>query len=62
MLNINADVAARELAIAITPQRVVYTSSKGGWIDDVSDGKKSKQKRELTIEQRTLVKSFPLLT
>ena len=33
-LNINADVAARELAIVLRPMRVVFTSSKGGWIDD----------------------------
>ena len=33
-LNINADVAARELALAIQPNRVVYTSAKGGWVDD----------------------------
>lgn len=35
-LNINADVAARELALAIQPNRVIYTSAKGGWVDDVT--------------------------
>ena len=34
VLNINADVAARQLALALKPRRVVYTSAKGGWIDD----------------------------
>lgn len=33
-LNINADVAAREIAIKLKPMRVVFTSAKGGWIDD----------------------------
>ncbi|KAH9258047.1 N-acetyl-gamma-glutamyl-phosphate reductase [Batrachochytrium salamandrivorans] len=35
-LNINADVAARELALAIQPNRVIYTSAKGGWVDDTT--------------------------
>ena len=30
-LNINADVAARELAVALRPLRVVYISAGGGW-------------------------------
>ena len=30
-LNINADVAARELAVALRPRRVVYVSAGGGW-------------------------------
>jgi len=36
-LNINADVAAREMAIALKPARIVFTSAKGGWIDDDSN-------------------------
>lgn len=31
VLNINADVAARELAIALKPLRVVFISAGGGW-------------------------------
>ena len=34
LLNINADVAARELAVKIQPMRIVFTSAKGGWLDD----------------------------
>lgn len=34
LLNINADVAARELALWLKPQRTFFTSAKGGWIDD----------------------------
>jgi acetylglutamate kinase len=33
-LNINADVAARELAIALKPMRVVYISAGGGWKEE----------------------------
>lgn len=33
-LNINADVAARELAIALRPMRVVFISAGGGWKED----------------------------
>lgn len=34
VLNINADVAAREMAVRVKPLRVVFTSAKGGWIDE----------------------------
>ena len=34
VLNINADVAAREMAVRVKPVRVVFTSAKGGWIDE----------------------------
>ena len=30
-MNINADVAARELAIALKPMKVVFISAGGGW-------------------------------
>mmetsp|Transcript_11281 Transcript_11281/g.20852 ORF Transcript_11281/g.20852 Transcript_11281/m.20852 type:complete len:812 (+) Transcript_11281:163-2598(+) len=33
-LNINADVAARELVLSLKPMRVVFVSAKGGWLDD----------------------------
>jgi N-acetyl-gamma-glutamyl-phosphate reductase / acetylglutamate kinase len=33
-LNINADVAARELSIALKPSRVVFISASGGWKDN----------------------------
>lgn len=31
LLNINADVAARDLAIELQPLRVVFISAGGGW-------------------------------
>ena len=31
MLNINADVAARELAVSLRPLKIVYISAGGGW-------------------------------
>jgi len=34
VLNINADVAARELAIAVQPLKVVFISAGGGWKED----------------------------
>ena len=34
VLNINADVAARELAIALQPLKVVFISAGGGWKED----------------------------
>mmetsp|Transcript_22345 Transcript_22345/g.35751 ORF Transcript_22345/g.35751 Transcript_22345/m.35751 type:complete len:813 (-) Transcript_22345:2715-5153(-) len=34
LLNINADVAARDVVIALKPMRVLFGSAKGGWIDD----------------------------
>lgn len=34
LLNINADMAARELAIAVKPTKVVYLSDKGGLLDE----------------------------
>ena len=33
-LNINADVAARDLAIALQPLRVCFISAGGGWKED----------------------------
>lgn len=33
-LNINADVAAREISLALSAQKVLFTSSKGGWTED----------------------------
>jgi N-acetyl-gamma-glutamyl-phosphate reductase/acetylglutamate kinase len=38
ILNINADVAARELAIALQPLKIVFINSRGGWYED--DGRK----------------------
>jgi len=34
VLNINADVAARDMVLAMKPMRVLFASAKGGWIDD----------------------------
>ncbi|GBG32306.1 Protein ARG5,6, mitochondrial [Hondaea fermentalgiana] len=34
VLNINADVAARDLVHTLQPMRVMFASSKGGWLDD----------------------------
>lgn len=34
VLNINADVAARELAIALQPLKVVFISAGGGWKEE----------------------------
>uniref|UniRef100_K3W6N9 acetylglutamate kinase n=1 Tax=Globisporangium ultimum (strain ATCC 200006 / CBS 805.95 / DAOM BR144) TaxID=431595 RepID=K3W6N9_GLOUD len=39
-LNINADVAARELALNIQPYKTIFINAKGGWIED--DGTKLK--------------------
>jgi N-acetyl-gamma-glutamyl-phosphate reductase/acetylglutamate kinase len=39
-LNINADVAARELALSIQPYKTIFINAKGGWIED--DGTKLK--------------------
>ena len=33
-LNINADVAARELAVALKPMKIVYISAGGGWREE----------------------------
>ncbi|RLN60064.1 hypothetical protein BBJ28_00019879 [Nothophytophthora sp. Chile5] len=64
-LNINADVAARELAINLQPYKTIFINSKGGWIED--DGKKLKEinmakdyahmaARDYTGRQGTLLK------
>lgn len=37
-LNINADVAARELALCLQPFKTIFINAKGGWIED--DGTK----------------------
>mmetsp|Transcript_17435 Transcript_17435/g.34251 ORF Transcript_17435/g.34251 Transcript_17435/m.34251 type:complete len:860 (-) Transcript_17435:265-2844(-) len=34
VLNINADVAARDLVHSLQPMRVMFASSKGGWLDE----------------------------
>ncbi|RHY26359.1 hypothetical protein DYB32_007706 [Aphanomyces invadans] len=34
LLNINADIAARELAISLQPFKTIFINSKGGWIED----------------------------
>ncbi|RHY65940.1 hypothetical protein DYB30_006234 [Aphanomyces astaci] len=34
LLNINADIAARELAITLQPYKTIFINSKGGWIED----------------------------
>lgn len=39
-LNINADVAARELALSLQPYKTIFINAKGGWIED--DGTKLK--------------------
>ncbi len=33
-LNINADVAARDLVLSLKPHRVLFASAKGGWLDE----------------------------
>ncbi|TDH65169.1 hypothetical protein CCR75_009585 [Bremia lactucae] len=39
-LNINADVAARQLALKLQPLKTIFVNAKGGWIED--DGTKLK--------------------
>ncbi|KAG2891024.1 hypothetical protein PC115_g19337 [Phytophthora cactorum] len=39
-LNINADVAARQLALNLQPLKTIFVNAKGGWIED--DGTKRK--------------------
>ncbi|KAI9907596.1 hypothetical protein PsorP6_004532 [Peronosclerospora sorghi] len=39
-LNINADVAARQLALNLQPLKTIFVNAKGGWIED--DGTKLK--------------------
>ncbi|CAH0488807.1 unnamed protein product [Peronospora farinosa] len=39
-LNINADVAARQLALSLQPLKTIFVNAKGGWIED--DGTKLK--------------------
>ncbi|KDO29216.1 hypothetical protein SPRG_05439 [Saprolegnia parasitica CBS 223.65] len=34
LLNINADVAARELAITLQPHKTIFINAKGGWLED----------------------------
>nr|CCA16032.1 conserved hypothetical protein [Albugo laibachii Nc14] len=64
-LNINADIAARELAIKLQPHKTIFVSSKGGWIEE--DGTKLKEivmnrdydtlaSRDYTGRQGTLLK------
>lgn len=37
MLNVNADIAARELSIALQPWKTIFVTAKGGWMEP--DGK-----------------------
>ena len=37
VLNVNADVAARELAMTMQPLKTVFISAKGGWLGEVDD-------------------------
>lgn len=64
-LNINADVAARELSLRLQPHKTVFINAKGGWIED--DGTKLKRidmaqdyeamaSRDYTGRQGTLLK------
>ncbi|DBA02517.1 TPA: hypothetical protein N0F65_010989 [Lagenidium giganteum] len=64
-LNINADVAARELALTLQPLKTIFINAKGGWIED--DGTKLKDiimardfdkmaARDYTGRQGTLLK------
>lgn len=64
-LNINADVAARELAVNLQPYKTIFINAKGGWIED--DGTKLKEinmsndfermaARDYTGRQGTLLK------
>lgn len=64
-LNINADVAARELALSVQPYKTIFINAKGGWIED--DGTKLKEidmskqyesmaARDYTGRQGTLLK------
>ncbi|TYZ60426.1 hypothetical protein PybrP1_009376 [[Pythium] brassicae (nom. inval.)] len=64
-LNINADVAARELALCLQPYKTIFINAKGGWVED--DGTKLKEidmakqyaamaARDYTGRQGTLLK------
>ncbi|KAH7481948.1 hypothetical protein PRIC1_009585 [Phytophthora ramorum] len=64
-LNINADVAARQLALNLQPLKTIFVNAKGGWIED--DGTKLKKidmakdyehmaARDYTGRQGTLLK------
>jgi N-acetyl-gamma-glutamyl-phosphate reductase/acetylglutamate kinase len=64
-LNVNADVAARQLALNLQPYKTIFINAKGGWIED--DGTKLKQidmardyermaARDYTGRQGTLLK------
>lgn len=64
-LNINADVAARQLALNIQPYKTIFINAKGGWIEE--DGTKLKEivmardyasmaARDYTGRQGTLLK------
>lgn len=63
-MNINADVAARELAIALQPLRVVFISAGGGWkeggvvIDELNMAEEyaTMSARDYTGRQGTLLK------
>lgn len=64
-LNVNADVAARQLALSLQPYKTIFINAKGGWIED--DGTKLKEinmsrdydrmaARDYTGRQGTLLK------
>jgi len=38
VLNVNADVAARELAMVLRPLKTIFISAKGGWLGEEDDG------------------------
>jgi hypothetical protein len=37
VLNVNADVVAREVAIAMKPLKTIMINSKGGWVNGAQD-------------------------
>ncbi|KAG9414927.1 hypothetical protein AC1031_008342 [Aphanomyces cochlioides] len=64
LLNINADIAARELAIALQPYKTIFINAKGGWIEngiklptiDMSRDYEEMASRDYTGRQGTLLK------
>ncbi|OQR93837.1 hypothetical protein ACHHYP_02203 [Achlya hypogyna] len=64
LLNINADVAARELAINLQPLKTIFINAKGGWIEDgvklaaidMSKDYATMASRDYTGRQGTLLK------
>ncbi|OQR98726.1 hypothetical protein THRCLA_06690 [Thraustotheca clavata] len=64
LLNINADVAARELAITLQPLKTIFINAKGGWFEDgkklasidMSKDYKEMASRDYTGRQGTLLK------